>query len=652
MDRKIFAARGFNILQFALIAVWLAVLIFIASAFTMPYVGKEMPVSSVVSSVLLLLVCFPMSISIYRSSEDRVLKDVTLGLAVCLGLLILSGLMLFVLPEVVHDWWVTPAGQITWLSGLASMMISLHFAYLREYKSLNARLRLFLMSTGLFPIAVLGVSLAMYVLTAGVNSFHVAMFTSYAVIDIIVLSCLSGLILINMPNRRRYLLSILFVFFFLNFMGDALSMIEFMGLTESVLFSHTSVYSQAFYDLTFIFLSIALLIYSLLNFTEITVEDVDRRLHDTRRFMDDLIMQSPYSVCIFDTWGQVVRVNDAFVSTFKIDRSRFVGRYNLFRDYVATGLHDPSLLEWLRSGETINIPSAEPRPGLYISVKLFPTYDSEGAVSGYVAISEDVTHRLMLERELKAAYDSLKKEYDNKLNFTNVAAHELRTPLTPIIGYIDMLQMGVRDEPYRSYIEILQRNALRQKKIVDRMLELSRIDAGKIYVHLADVRLHGLIEEVMDNYRSSSRSIFCNVPPDLVVSTDGEMVYQILDNLISNAVKYSSEDTEIIITVAERESDYIVSVRDHGSGIPRTDFDRIFERYYIVDIDRDARNVGRTGLGLSLVKGYVCMLGGEVWLESEQGKGSTFYFTLPKKDDHGAGLGETLSRTGGLTYTS
>ena len=115
------------------------------------------------------------------------------------------------------------------------------------------------------------------------------------------------------------------------------------------------------------------------------------------------------------------------------------------------------------------------------------------------------------------------------------------------------------------------------------------------------------------------------------IDTDPDILRHVLDNLVSNAVKYSDSDKEIEVVVSEAGDCYRFSVKDRGAGIPQEEWGKIFERFYIVGGDTDSRTSGRSGLGLALVRAYIRLIGGHVWLESEPGQGSTFFFTVPRK---------------------
>jgi len=257
-------------------------------------------------------------------------------------------------------------------------------------------------------------------------------------------------------------------------------------------------------------------------------------------------------------------------------------------------------------------------------------FDKDSKPVRMIGTAQDITERVRLENELLNTYHSLKEAYERKIDFTNAAAHELRTPLTPIIGYTDILMSEVKDERHLQFLEIIERNALRQKTLVNRMLELASLDAGMAHVSYSEMELRPLAAEIADNYRAVNPNIRVEVPDGMLINTDPDIMRHVLDNLVSNAVKFSDSHKEIVIRVAEAGDSYQFSVKDRGAGIPREEWGKIFERFYIVGGESDSRTSGRSGLGLALVKAYVRLIGGNVWLESDPGKGSTFYFSVPR----------------------
>ncbi len=264
--------------------------------------------------------------------------------------------------------------------------------------------------------------------------------------------------------------------------------------------------------------------------------------------------------------------------------------------------------------------------------------DGSGTPVDLVGYWIDVTERKRAEEELtvkheelQRAYDELKEFGERRSDFVNMAAHELRTPLTPIVGYLELLKNRVTDKEALGFVEVMERNAMRFKKLIDDMLVLSRLDAGKLELRVSTVYVNGVIQWLLDNYALCRHRFIVDIPGDLLIQCDESKLFQILDNLISNAVRYSESDTQVKIVAVEREEDYLFKIIDQGAGIAEKDQKRIFERFYIVSGEKLNRSVRRTGLGLALAKSYVELHGGQIWVESKVGKGSTFYFTIPKE---------------------
>lgn len=268
--------------------------------------------------------------------------------------------------------------------------------------------------------------------------------------------------------------------------------------------------------------------------------------------------------------------------------------------------------------------------GTVIDVEVAATQIAYQGKPAVQAVVRDITKRKKTEEALRKVYAELKELSERRIDFTNMAAHELRTPLTPIIGYLSLMKNEIKDERLLRYLEIMERNAQRQSKLIDRMLDLSRLDAGKVELEASDVDVNKLLQWILYDYAPTGREIKVKVPPNLVITSDEDKLFQIIDNLISNAIKYSSSDTAIKICVETLGEDYLFKVIDQGIGISKEEQKRIFERFYIVDGEKTTRETKRTGLGLALAKGYVDLLGGKIWVESEPGKGSTFCFTIPR----------------------
>jgi len=258
-----------------------------------------------------------------------------------------------------------------------------------------------------------------------------------------------------------------------------------------------------------------------------------------------------------------------------------------------------------------------------------PIHRREHGVTGTVVLLHDVTEQEKL--------DASRKEF-----VANVS-HELRTPLTTIKSYLEALDEGALEDPALAsrFVGVTRNETERMIRLVNDLLHLSRFDSRQTALTLERVEMLALLEEVADRFTFQAHqrgmdlaiAIEPGVPSALV---DRDAVDQVLDNLVSNAIKYSPDGGRITLSARRTAGEASpagagwveVTVRDEGMGIPKKDLNRIFERFYRVDKAR-SRNMGGTGLGLSIALEIVKMHGGTIRIESDTGQGTTVVFTLP-----------------------
>lgn len=255
-----------------------------------------------------------------------------------------------------------------------------------------------------------------------------------------------------------------------------------------------------------------------------------------------------------------------------------------------------------------------------IQTTLAPMKDRSGELTGTVVILEDITEIRRLE-ELKS-------------DFISTVSHELRTPLTSIKGYASLLlnPKGQFDEETRKkYVKIIDRHSEQLTKLIDNLLDVSRLEAGHLHLALKPVNLNNLLTKVLVNLepQTSQHQIENKLPKDLPqIVADPDRIEQVLTNLITNAIKYSAPHTTITISGKVEKDRVVVSVEDKGIGIPQKELPHLFDRFHRVD-RRLARETEGTGLGLYIAKNLIELHHGEIWVESEVGKGSKFSFSLP-----------------------
>lgn len=234
-------------------------------------------------------------------------------------------------------------------------------------------------------------------------------------------------------------------------------------------------------------------------------------------------------------------------------------------------------------------------------------------------------------------YDITKIEHlkNVRQEFLSNISHELRTPLTSILAFVETLEDGALEDEKnnRRFLSVIRKNAERMHHLIDDILELSAIEAGKIHIEPRDMKLSLLIEEIFMNLSSKAREknikLINRIEREKTISADRVRLDQMLTNLIDNAVKFSRENGSVTVSCETAEASHLISVTDEGEGISSEHLQRIFERFYRTDRAR-SREIGGTGLGLAIVKHLARLHGGEVSVASTLGKGTIFTVELPK----------------------
>ena len=254
-----------------------------------------------------------------------------------------------------------------------------------------------------------------------------------------------------------------------------------------------------------------------------------------------------------------------------------------------------------------------------VSLSISPIKDIEGTIIGASKIARDITKQKKLERE--------------KNDFLSMASHELRTPLTSMKMFIDLLDRELeKDEIVKSkyYITRIQDQADKLKKLTEELLDVSRIETGKLIPKKDTFLLDELIRETVESMQATTQrhSIGIRGEKNRSIIADRYRIYQVLVNLISNAIKYSPSGGKITVSSTTKDQEIIISVKDTGIGIPQKLQKKIFEKLYQVE-EKQAKTYPGLGLGLYISKEIVEQHGGKIWLQSIRGKGTTFYFSLP-----------------------
>jgi len=298
----------------------------------------------------------------------------------------------------------------------------------------------------------------------------------------------------------------------------------------------------------------------------------------------------------------------------------------------------------------------------YLTMVALPYRDQQGHIAGILHLFQDVTDmgliaqqlaqnrnelRLLRDQlarqnlELAAANAELRRLDEIKSMFVSVAAHELRTPLAPIRGYLEVLldeEVGHLTGEQREYLQIVQESARRLLTLTSNLLDVTRIEAGRIELVLQPVDLWALIETLAAEYgpqleAKAQRLTLCASPGLPSALCDEMRARQIVGNLLSNACKYTPEGGAIRVSLAlaEEQGFLQVAVADSGVGVPAEDQPRLFSRFFRARSAVLTRASG-AGLGLFIARSLAELHGGRIWFQSEPGQGSTFYVTFPVAD--------------------
>jgi PAS domain S-box-containing protein len=276
----------------------------------------------------------------------------------------------------------------------------------------------------------------------------------------------------------------------------------------------------------------------------------------------------------------------------------------------------------------------------FTGVNLFHDPD----IQGLFGVFHDINEHKIEEQELIKAKDKAEESDRLKSAFLANMSHEIRTPMNGILGFADLLkEQDLSEEEHLHYVSIIEKSGARMLNIINDLIDISKVEAGQMEISISETNINEQIQYIHTFFKPEVESKGMQIyfhnglsSKEAVINTDREKVYAILINLVKNAIKYS--DKGIIefgynlkpVSTVSGPAELLYYVKDTGLGVPKEKVGTIFDRFIQVDIN-NKRAVQGAGLGLSITKAYVEMLGGRIWVESELGKGSTFYFTIPYK---------------------
>jgi signal transduction histidine kinase len=348
-----------------------------------------------------------------------------------------------------------------------------------------------------------------------------------------------------------------------------------------------------------------------------------------------LYEHAPVSYFIFNKQGLIKGTNLSGVNMLMKDRNKLLNHY--FRKYIEKGSLDAFngfLYNIFETGarETcevcLNIGDSDP---FYVHMA---GVVSTGGETCYVT-AVDITERQQYEDELKNSEKQLREINASKDKFFSIISHDLRSPFSSIIGFSNLLIEKVREKDYKKveeYASIVQNSSWRVMNLLVNLIEWSSSQTGRMEFNPEFFDIVELINEVVelsnDSARPKSITLKKELPHSIFIMADKDMTSTILRNLISNAIKYTNHEGEIIISALQIKGNVKVSIIDNGVGILKESIEKLF-RIQDSHSTKGTLNETGTGLGLLLCKEFIEKHDGKLWVESEPDKGSKFHFTLP-----------------------
>lgn len=353
-----------------------------------------------------------------------------------------------------------------------------------------------------------------------------------------------------------------------------------------------------------------------------------------------LILETiPVGLAVSDKNGKILQVNKAAINLSGFSEKELIGKSYL--DFI--GKEDKNTVKKIHEKAVESEANRDKecilrrKDGSKFHARLSgaPVKDQAGNMIGTLAMIEDITEHQRAEEEHQRVLEY--RELDRlRTQLLSTVSHELRTPLAGIKGYTTLL-IEYYDKLKKTQkwetLEAIDSSTDRLTDLIEHLLDMSRLDAGLLRLNMEIVKPSEVFLTAASEAKLRAPKYRLKIKVDKrlpMVMADTRRLRQVVDNLLDNAIKYSSEGTEITFKAEVRGEEIQVSVSDQGKGISADSLHKIFERFYRIE-ERLEKDPGGLGLGLSLCKALIEAHGGKIWAESEEGKGSTFYFTIPIK---------------------
>ncbi|HBG24834.1 MAG: hypothetical protein A2X17_02375 [Bacteroidetes bacterium GWF2_41_61] len=388
------------------------------------------------------------------------------------------------------------------------------------------------------------------------------------------------------------------------------------------------------------------------------VEDIteQKKINDEIKLQADLLSNVGQSIIATDLLGKVIYWNNAAEKIYGWSSAEAMGQNIIdLTPSFQSGEQAIEIMKNLSAGKTWAGEFDVKRKGgssFPVFVTDTPILDSNGKLTGIIGISSDITERKLAEKELIGAKERAQESDRLKTAFLHNISHEIRTPMNAIVGFSGFLNdPDLTPEKRNDFIKIIIQSSDQLLAIIDDIMRIASIESGQETIQEDEININLICKLINEQFspKANEKSITLSLKTPLaddeaIIFTDATKLTQILTNLIGNAFKFTRQGyINFGYKVKGKQLEFYVG--DSGIGIAKDMQEKIFNRFRQVETS-DTRYFGGSGLGLSISKAYVEMLGGKMWLSSELGKGSVFYFTTPYKRSNPKKMPETPSVNG------
>jgi polar amino acid transport system substrate-binding protein len=366
-----------------------------------------------------------------------------------------------------------------------------------------------------------------------------------------------------------------------------------------------------------------------------------KQVEEQLRKLSSAVEQSPLTVVITDTRGNIDYVNPRFTEMTGYTAKEAIGQNT--RIMKAEGKQSAEfyadLWHTIKAGHQWHGEFCNRRRDgslFWEAASISPVRDEAGVVTHYVAIKEDITRRKQLEKELLEAKEQAEAATQAKSDFLANMSHEIRTPMNGIIGMTHLALQTPLTPKQEDYLQKVDASANSLLRVINDILDFSKIEAGKLDLEAIDFDLDDVLAKAVNliaiNAQDKGLELLLKRHPQVPCKLQGDPLRlgQILANLANNAVKFTDEGEIVISVEIERQEEHSLrlkfAVRDTGIGLGIKEIQNLFRSFSQVDTST-TRRYGGTGLGLSICQSLVELMNGKIWVESERGRGSTFFFT-------------------------